>query len=96
MADEGDDAVASNNEGGNQCGNYDSSSGESRSAGVSSSEGEEGDRNIEEQEEVEEEDDKEYHHHASMTVPCALFPSAKKAKFIMTVSALQYCYWKLE
>lgn len=96
MADEGDDDVASNNEGGNHCRNCDSYSGESRSTVVSSSEEEEGDGNNEEQEEFEEEDDKEYHHHASMTVPCAHFPSAKKAKFIMTVSALQYWYWKLE
>lgn len=89
MTDEGDDAVASSIEGSSLCGNDDSSSGESRSTIVSSSEEEGGeeDRNHGEKEEVEEEEEKEYHH-ACMTVPCAHFPSAKDALFIMTVSAL--------
>jgi hypothetical protein len=82
----GDDTAGSNNEDDNHCGNDDSSSEESRSTVVSSSEEEEGDGNIEEKEKVEE-DDNEYHH-ASMTVPCAHFPSAKEAVLIMTITLM--------
>lgn len=90
-AGEGDDTIArpsSSNEGGSHYENDDSASGQSRSTVVSSSEEEEGggDGNSEEKEEVEE-DDKEYHH-ASMTVPCAHFPSAKEAVFIMTITLM--------
>ena len=88
-AGEGDDTIASSsNEGCSHYENADSSSGQRRSTVVSISE-EGGDGTNEEKGEVEEKDDKEYHH-ASMTVPCAHFPSAKEAVFIMTVSTLPF------
>ena len=88
VTDEGESAALSGIEGGNHGTNDDSSMSESRSTVVSSSgqEEEEDDDECDKrnEEEAEENDDTEYHH-ASMTVPCAHFPSGQ-ALFLMTVS----------
>lgn len=90
--DESDDTDGNDNEDGSRGENDESSSGESRSTVVSSSEEEEDGKN---EEKVEEDDDGKEYHHASMTVPCAQFPSTKQAAFFMTVSNLSpfdlYC-----
>lgn len=89
VTDEGESAALSGIEGGNHGTNDDSSMSESRSTVVSSSgqeeEEEDGDECDKRNEEEAEENDGTEYHHASMTVPCAHFPSGQ-ALFLMTVS----------